>query len=114
MLQAALFRCQKPSDPKTQKQIWSAFKHDNTVKVQIGCTSTGVVTSISDTYGGCVCDKELFIKSNVMERLNEDEAIMVDKGFLILYTLQGSGVELIRPPFLSGESQFKMGANRPW
>ena len=97
------FKCQKPSDPMTQRQMWSSYKHDNTVKVQIGCTSTGIITSVSDTYGGSISDKELFIKSNVMEHLNEEEAIMVDKGFLILDTLQGSGVELIRPPFLEGE-----------
>ena len=33
---------------------------------------------------------------------------MVDKGFLIHDILQGSGVELVRPPFLSFKSQFEM------
>lgn len=101
-------KCQKPSDPFTQRQRWSNYKHDNTVKVQIGCTSTGVITSVSDTYGGAVSDKELFIRSGVMEHLNQQEAIMVDKGFLIHDILQGSGVELVRPPFLSSKSQFEM------
>lgn len=102
------FKCQKPSDPLTQRQMWSSYKHDNTVKVQIGCSSTGVITSISDTFGGSVSDKELFSKSNVLEHLHEGEGIMVDKGFLILDLLQGTGVELIRPPFLSHETQFSM------
>lgn len=102
------FKCQKPSDPFTQRQMWSNYKHDNTVKVQIGCTSTGVITSVSDTYGGSVSDKELFIRSGVIEHLNPQEAIMVDKGFLIHDILQGSGVELIRPPFLSSNTQFEM------
>ena len=100
-------KCQKPSDPYTQRQTWSNYKHDNTVKVQIGCTSTGVITSVSDTYGGSVSD-ELFIKSGVMEHLSPQEAVMVDKGFLIHDILQGSGVELIRPPFLSSNSQLEM------
>ena len=88
--------------------MWSNYKHDNTVKVQIGCTSTGVITSVSDTFGGSVSDKELFIRSGVMEHLNPNEAIMVDKGFLIHDVLQGSGVELIRPPFLPSNTQFEM------
>ena len=102
------FKSQKPSDPVTQRQMWSSYKHDNTVKVQIGCSSTGAITSISDTYGGSISDKELFIKSNVLEHLTEGEAIMCDKGFLILDVLQGTGVELIRPPYLSHETQFDM------
>ena len=99
---------QKPSDPMTQRQLWSSYYHDNTAKVQIGSSSTGVITSISDTYGGSISDKELFMKSNVLEHLHENEAIMVDKGFLVLDTLQGTGVELIRPPFLSHDRQFDM------
>lgn len=90
-------KTQKPSDPLTQKQLWSNYKPDHTVKIQIGCTSTGAIASISDTYGGSISDKEL--KSGVMEHLNRDECIMVDKGFLIADVMQGSGVGLIRPPF---------------
>ena len=100
------FKSQKPPDPFTQRQLWSSYKHDHTVKVQIGCSSTGIITSISDTYGGSVSDKELFSKSQVLEHLNTDEAIMVDKGFLIHDLLQDTGVELIRPPFLASKSQF--------
>ena len=102
------FKTQKPSDPFTQRQLWSNYKHDNSVKVQIGCDSTGAITSISDTFDGSVSDKELFVKSGVMEHIKEGEAIMVDKGFLILDLLQGTGIELIRPPFLATESQFEM------
>ena len=108
ILDGTEMKCQKPSDPLTQKQMWSNYKHDHTVKVQIGCSSTGVITSISDTYGGSVSDKELFSKSGVLEHLNENDALMVDKGFLILDLLQGTDVELIRPPFLASGTQFDM------
>ena len=61
--------------------MWSSYKHDDTVNVQIGCSSTGVITSGSDTYGGSISDKALFVKSNVMEHLNDGEVIIVEKGF---------------------------------
>jgi hypothetical protein len=100
------FKTQKPSDPLAQRQLWSSYKHDHTVKVQLGCESTGAITSISHTFGGSVSDKELFQQSGVVEHLHEGEAVMVDKGYLILDVLQGSGVQLIRPPFLKARSQF--------
>ena len=86
--------CQKPSDPLTQRQMWYSYKHDNNVKVQIGCSSTEVITYVYDTLGRPINDKELFVKSNVMvEHLNDGKAIMMDKAFLILDLLQGSGVQ---------------------
>lgn len=99
-------KCQKPSDPLAQRQLWSTYKHDHTVKIQLGCESTGAITSISNTYGGSISDKDLFQQSAVIEHLHEGEAVMVDKGYLILDVLQGSGVQLIRPPFLNAREQF--------
>lgn len=99
-------QCQKPSDPVAQKQLWSNYKHSHTIKTQIGCTPNGVISSISDTYGGLISDKKLFIKSGRLNVLNSGEAIMTDKGYLLADVLQSKGVRLIRPPFLSGKKQF--------
>ena len=97
---------QKPTDPITQKLLWSNYKHHHTVKVQIGCSASGVVSSISDTYGGGTCDKQLFQKSAVVNHLSPGDGIMVDKGYLINDLLQGTGIELMRPPFLPSGTQF--------
>ena len=101
-------KTQKPSDPLAQRQLWSTYKHDHTVKVQFGCEGNGGITSISDTYGGGISDKELFARSGVIEHLNEGEEVMLDKGFLVLDILQGTGVKLVRPPFLKNH-QFEHG-----
>ena len=42
----------------------------------------------------------------MLEHLNASEAIMVDKGFLIMDLLQGTGIEVIRPPCLASDSKF--------
>ena len=97
---------QKPSDPIAQKLLWSNYKHGHTVKVQIGCSPSGVVSSVSDTYGGGTSDKKLFELSGIVDKFEDGEGIMVDKGYLIQDLLQGTGVELLRPPFLVKGSQF--------
>ena len=97
---------QKPSDPIAQKLLWSSYKHGHTVKVQIGCTPSGVISSISDTFGGGTSDKELFRLSDVVEKFQPGEGIMVDKGYLINDLLQGTGMEFMRPPFLAKGTQF--------
>ena len=94
-------RCQRPSDPIAQKLIYSNYKHDHTIKVQIGCDSRGTITSVSDTFGGCASDKEIFERSGAKDRLKSGEAIMVDKSFLVGDILQGTGVQVIRPPRLA-------------
>ena len=76
--------------------------------VQFGCEGNGGITSITDTYGGGISDKELFARSGVTEHLNEGEEVMVDKGFLVLDILQGTGVKLVRPLFLKNH-QFEPG-----
>jgi hypothetical protein len=93
-------KTQKSSDPIAQRQLWSQYKHAHTIKALTECESSGVLTRISDTYGGSATDKDMFEKSRVLEKLNEGEAIMVDRGFLIQDILQGTGVELLRPAFL--------------
>ena len=97
---------QKPSDPIAQKLLWSNYKHGHTVKVQIGCTPSGVVSSVSNVYGGGTSDKQLFELSNILEKFEAGEGIMVDRGYLINDLLQGTGIELLRPPFLTKGSQF--------
>lgn len=104
---ATEIQTQKPTDPLAQKQLWSNYKHSHTVKIQVGCDASGTITSLSDTYGGSISDKDLFVKSKVTGHLEPGEAIMVDKGYLIQDELQGTGVQLLRPPYLKAGTQFE-------
>ena len=98
---------QKSKDPVAQRLMWSNYKQRHTVKVQTGCDPAGSITSISDAYGGSTSDKHLFVKSGLADKLQNGEAIMVDKGYLIKDVLQGKQVTLLRPPFLKGGQQLE-------
>ena len=44
---------------KARAITWSNYKHHNTVKVLLGITPKGVISFVSDSWGGCVSDKHL-------------------------------------------------------
>lgn len=45
-----------PSNPKARAQTWSNYKHHNTVKFLVGIAPQGVITLISEGWGGRVSD----------------------------------------------------------
>lgn len=86
---------------------YSTYKGQNTVKVLVGVSPAGLVTFISDGWGGKTSDKELFNGTRLVECLEPYvDGVMVDKGFHIEMELQERGVELFRPPFLRNKKQF--------
>lgn len=66
-----------------------------------GVLPGGLITYISEPYGGRTSDKTIFEQSNLILNLQSSiDAIMVNKGFLIDDFCAKSAIELIRPPFL--------------
>ena len=61
----------------------------------------GALIHCSDAFGGNASDKEIFGESDLAKRLQPNDGLMVDKGFLILDLVQGKGIKLYGPPFLS-------------
>ena len=64
----------------------------------IGITPSGAISFVSTLFGGCISDRELTIKSGVLEKLETGDSIMADKGFLIADLLEPLGVTLNIPP----------------
>lgn len=71
-----------------------------------GVSPAGMITFISDAYGGRASDKLIFEESNLIDKLlpNRD-ALMVDKGFLIDEMCAMHKIKLIRPNFLRNKKQ---------
>ncbi|KAF2896574.1 hypothetical protein ILUMI_09624 [Ignelater luminosus] len=63
-------------------------------------TPSGLITFLSKGYGGRVSDKAIFNKENVIQKLDMNDSIMVDKGILIEKECNEHLIKLIRPPFL--------------
>ncbi|XP_068084300.1 uncharacterized protein [Anabrus simplex] len=101
----------KPKSSSAQQETFSTYKNCNTVKVLIGINPSGFVCFISDAYGGSVSDRQLFIKSNIIDLLEEGDSVMVDRGFQIQDLLCSKGVSVNIPPFLKGKRQFSTMEN---
>ncbi|CAN7940074.1 unnamed protein product [Ixodes hexagonus] len=72
----------------------------------IGVSPGGLVTCVSQGYGGRASDKAIFEQSNLVEYLLPGiDSVVVDKGFLIEDVCEQCLVEVIRPPFLRQKKQ---------
>ncbi|GFU09730.1 uncharacterized protein NPIL_353331, partial [Nephila pilipes] len=102
------FPIQKPSSPMEQQLTFSRYKNTNTLKGMIGITPNGAISFISPLYCGSISDKQLFLKSKLMDRLEPNDVVMADKGFLISEELESIGCKLQCPIFLKDKIQFEL------
>ena len=94
------FNTQVPRGLVSGKQMFSHYKNCHTVKVMYRTAPNGTLIHCSGVYEGNSSDKEIFGQSDIVERPQSGYGLMVNKGFLIQYLIQGKGIKLYRPPFL--------------
>ena len=97
---------EKPSNPEAQQLTFSTYKNSNTLKALVGITPSGSVCFISDLYGGCISDKEITSKSGFIDKLQQGDEVMADRGFNIQKMLASKGVKVNVPPFMNQSGQF--------
>ena len=93
---------QKPKVPISQKITWSSYKHWNTFKLLVGITPTGVISFIAPLWTGSISDKEIVKQSGLLNLLEEGDAVMADKGFLIRDLLTFKRLYLVSPACCRG------------
>jgi hypothetical protein len=93
---------QKPKLPSSQKITWSNYKHRNTAKLLIGITPNGIISFVPPLWTGMISDKEIVKATGLINNLQEGDAVMADKGFLIRDLLTFKKIELISPAFCRG------------
>ena len=96
---------ERPSGALNKVYTFSNYKHHQTVKYLIGIAPQGVVTFISEGWGGRTSDKHLTEKSGVLSNLLPGDIVMVDRGFNIEETVRFYQAELAIPSFTRGKAQ---------
>lgn len=105
ILDATEILIEKPSDYNIQSSKYSSYKSHNTAKGLIGITPNGFTAFVSDLYPGRISDKEMFLKSGLLNLLEPGDSVMADRGFTVAQELNNIGVHLNIPPFLGGAAQ---------
>ncbi|KAK0144261.1 hypothetical protein N1851_017374 [Merluccius polli] len=96
---------------ETQSHLYSQYKGRTTLKALVqgsgtygsratfGVAPNGVITFVSDLYGGSASDKAITGDSGILQHLQPGDMVMADKGFTIRDILP-EGVTLNIPSFL--------------
>ena len=79
------------------------IKNHNTAKALAGITPSGAFSFISPLFGGSISDRELVLRSGLLDKLEAGDAVMADKGFNIADILEVKGIALNIPPRKSTE-----------
>ena len=93
---------QKPKRPAAQRQTWSNYKHNNTIKVLVGIMPSGAITFVSDSYAGSISDVEIVKESGLLRLIERGDDVMADRGFTIRHLLLALGATLNIPAFTHG------------
>ena len=96
---------ERPSNLQARASTWSSYKHHNTVKVLLGITPQGVVSFVSEPWGGRVSDKHLTEHCGILDKLLPGDVVLADRGFDIKESVGMMQARLHIPAFTKGKSQ---------
>ena len=91
----------KPKQPVLQQATYSTYKNRNTAKVLVAVTPGGLVSFVSEAYGGSASDRQICERSNLSQMCESNDSIMADKGFNVQDLFISSYVTINIPEFFS-------------
>lgn len=96
------FPIQKPKTPTAQQATFSTYKNTNTLKALVGGSPTGLISYVSECYGGSVSDRQITERSSLLDLCQKGDSIMADRGFNVQDLFASRGVAINMPDFLKG------------
>uniref|UniRef100_A0A224Z151 Protein containing DDE Tnp 4 domain n=1 Tax=Rhipicephalus zambeziensis TaxID=60191 RepID=A0A224Z151_9ACAR len=96
---------ERPSSMLPRAQTWSRYKHHNTVKYLIGIAPQGVITFISQGWGGRTSDKRITESCGILNNLLPGDTVLADRGFTIGDAVSIHRARLEVPSFTKGKPQ---------
>ena len=94
-----------PSSLELQATCWSDYKHHCTFKFLIVITPNGLISFVSDCYGGRASDKFIVMDSKFMNHLDPFDQVMADRDLKIQDDLAMYQATLAIPPSPVGNFQ---------
>eukprot|EP00794_Sanderia_malayensis_P002254 gene2254-2578_t len=76
-------RIPTPQNPIAKQLTFSSYKSNNTAKVLIGISPSGAISFVSEVYGGSISGKEITKRSCILDKFQESDILMADRGFTI-------------------------------
>ena len=98
-------RIATPSSVKARCETFSAYNHHNTVTFFIGITPQGVISFISNSWGGRTSDKHITEQSGFLNNLLPGDLVLADRGFDIAASVGTLCAQVKVPAFTKGKSQ---------
>ena len=98
-------QCHCPTGLMNQSVTYSDYKSRNTFKVLLGCTPSGLVSFVSDVFGGRISDQDITMRSGLIDLLESGDMIMADRGFEIQEAIAHKGIAVNVPPCLGKRKQ---------
>lgn len=95
----------RPTNLLARAQTYSSYKHHNTVKYLIGITPQGTVSYISEGWGGRTSDKYLTEHCTLLNKLEQGDTVLADRGFDIKDSVAQMYSRLEIPAFTKGRKQ---------
>lgn len=99
-MDATEFFTQAPRNYEQQGNLYSSYKTYCKCKVLGGITQSGAISFIPDVYESSMSDKDIFKESGILNKLNDGDLVMVDRGFNIRDLLLKKGADIVIPPYL--------------
>lgn len=99
-------KTETPSSLQLKSMMYSDYKGHMTWKSLVGISPSGHVTFVSDLWAGSISDKRLTKECGMLDKCEEGDAIMADKGFTISDMTTPKGIKLIIPPFKRKHCKF--------
>ncbi|XP_037502715.2 uncharacterized protein LOC119377213 [Rhipicephalus sanguineus] len=98
-------KIERPSSLQPRSETWSNYKNSNTAKFLIGICPQGVISYISEGWGGRASDKHITEHCGILEHLSQGDVVLADRGFDIADTLGLYCAVLHIPAFTRGQKQ---------
>lgn len=96
---------ERPSNLLARAQMWSSYKHHNTVRFLIGISPQGLVTYISSAWGRRASDKTITEQCGILRKLLPGDLVLADRGFDIGDSVGSFAATIQVPAFTKGKQQ---------